>query len=131
MLSQADEAILIGPAALHESYLSVERIMAAAERSGAEAIHPGYGFLSESPELARACESAGIAFIGPSAKTIEMMGDKIQAKMIATAAGVPTVPGLSEPNLSDEQLRRCHRRGRLPGSAQTLRRWWRQGHAPP
>ena len=101
----ADEALLIGPAGLHESYLSVERIMAAAERSGAQAIHPGYGFLSESPELARACEAAGIAFIGPSAKTIEMMGDKIQAKMIATAAGVPTVPGLSEPNLSDEQLR--------------------------
>jgi len=102
---EADEALLIGPAALHESYLSVERIMAAAERSGAEAIHPGYGFLSEAPELAVACEAAGITFIGPSAKTIAIMGDKIQAKMIATAAGVPTVPGLSEPNLSDEQLR--------------------------
>jgi len=103
-VAAADEAIHLGAAALSESYLSVERILAAAERSGAEAIHPGYGFLSEAPSLAQACEAAGITFIGPSAKTIEMLGDKIQAKMIATAAGVPTVPGLAEPNLSDDQL---------------------------
>jgi acetyl-CoA/propionyl-CoA carboxylase biotin carboxyl carrier protein len=100
----ADDAIEIGPGALSESYLSVERIIEAAQRSGAEAVHPGYGFLSEAPELAAACEAAGLVFVGPSATTIELMGDKIRAKRAVAAAGIPTVPGRTEPGLGDDDL---------------------------
>ena len=100
----ADVAVSIGPAAARESYLNVEAIISAAKVSGAEAIHPGYGFLSESPALALACEAAGIIFIGPSPRAIEVMGDKISAKQTVSAAGVPTVPGRSEPGLSDADL---------------------------
>jgi acetyl-CoA/propionyl-CoA carboxylase biotin carboxyl carrier protein len=103
----ADDAIEIGPSTLAESYLSVERIIDAALRSGAEAVHPGYGFLSEAPELAAACEAAGIVFVGPSAATIELMGDKIRAKQAVAAAGIPTVPGRTEPGLSDDDLARA------------------------
>jgi acetyl-CoA/propionyl-CoA carboxylase biotin carboxyl carrier protein len=100
----ADEAVRIGPAAAAESYLNVEAIIDAARRSGAQAIHPGYGFCSENPAFARACGQAGIVFIGPPASAIEAMGDKIRAKQTVAAAGVPVVPGRSEPGLSDEQV---------------------------
>ena len=89
----ADEAAMIGPAPARDSYLSIERIMAAAVRSGAEAIHPGYGFLSENEALARACEAEGIAFIGPPAAAIAAMGSKATAKLLVEATGVPLVPG--------------------------------------
>jgi geranyl-CoA carboxylase alpha subunit len=89
----ADEAIHIGPAPAAESYLNVEALLSAAKRSGADAIHPGYGFLSENAEFARACAAANIVFIGPPASAIEAMGDKARAKAMMMAAGVPTVPG--------------------------------------
>ena len=89
----ADEAIRIGPAAARESYLRADAIMAAVARSGADAVHPGYGFLSEKPELPMLCAAAGCVFVGPSADRIEAMGAKIGSKRIAAEAGVPSVPG--------------------------------------
>ncbi len=90
---EADEAVLIGPAEAANSYLSVDAIMAAAKDTGAEAIHPGYGFLSENQELAAACERANIAFVGPSVQSMRLMGMKDEAKRIMEAAGVPVTPG--------------------------------------
>jgi acetyl-CoA/propionyl-CoA carboxylase biotin carboxyl carrier protein len=106
-VTMADQAVLIGPRSLAQSYLSVERIIGAALLCEASAIHPGYGFLSEAPELAAACEAAGIIFVGPRSETIELMGDKIRAKQTVGAAGIPTVPGRTEPGLSDEDLVRA------------------------
>jgi propionyl-CoA carboxylase alpha chain len=92
-VKMADEAVHIGPAPARESYLSIERIVAACKASGAEAVHPGYGFLSENPAFAAALKKERIAFVGPPAKAIEAMGDKITSKKIAAKAGVSTVPG--------------------------------------
>jgi propionyl-CoA carboxylase alpha chain len=89
----ADEAMLIGPPPAAQSYLAIEKIIAACVQSGAEAVHPGYGFLSERAEFATALKAAGIAFIGPNPSAIEAMGDKIESKKRAAAAGVSTVPG--------------------------------------
>jgi acetyl/propionyl-CoA carboxylase alpha subunit len=94
-VAAADHAERIGPAPPSESYLSAEAIVAAAERSGAEAIHPGYGFLSESGDFARAVEAAGITFVGPPAETLATLGDKLAARRAAADAGVPIVPGLT------------------------------------
>ncbi|AKZ55861.1 Acetyl-/propionyl-coenzyme A carboxylase alpha chain [Streptomyces ambofaciens ATCC 23877] len=101
---EADEAVRIGPAPAAESYLSVERLLEAAARTGAQAVHPGYGFLAENAAFARACEEAGLVFIGPSADAIALMGDKIRAKETVKAAGVPVVPGSSGSGLTDGQL---------------------------
>src|ERR1700682_2490964 len=89
----ADEAAHIGPAPSSESYLNIERILDAARRHGATAIHPGYGFLSENARFAPACHDAGFTFIGPSAKSIAMMGSKTEARRVASAGGAPIVPG--------------------------------------
>ena len=89
----ADEAYLLGPATPAESYLHTERILDVARRCGAQAIHPGYGFLSERAHFARACHAAGVTFIGPAPEAIDQMGSKIAAKRLAEQAGVPTVPG--------------------------------------
>lgn len=101
---EADTAVRIGPAPASESYLSVERLLEAAARTGAQAVHPGYGFLAENAGFARACEEAGLVFIGPPADAISLMGDKIRAKETVQAAGVPVVPGSSGSGLTDEQL---------------------------
>jgi len=100
----ADRAEWIGPTPAARSYLDVERVIEAARRSCAEAIHPGYGFLSESPDLVRACEEAGVAFVGPGAEAMALLGDKVAAKAAAEAAGVPILPGLSGKALSDEEI---------------------------
>jgi acetyl-CoA/propionyl-CoA carboxylase biotin carboxyl carrier protein len=93
---EADEAFLIGPAVPAESYLNIEKIIATAQEAGAEAIHPGYGFLAENADFARACGDAGITWIGPPAEAIEEMGSKTRAREIMEAAGVPIVPGSTE-----------------------------------
>ena len=89
----ADRAVRLGPAAAGASYLDVERVVEAAVRTGAGAVHPGYGFLSERPELARACRDAGVTFVGPPPEALALLGDKIAAKEVAAGAGVPVVPG--------------------------------------
>jgi 3-methylcrotonyl-CoA carboxylase alpha subunit len=92
-VSMANEAIAIGEAPARDSYLRIDRVLDAARRSGAQAIHPGYGFLSENPDFCRACEEAGVTFIGPPVAAIEAMGSKSAAKRIMEAAGVPLLPG--------------------------------------
>jgi acetyl-CoA/propionyl-CoA carboxylase biotin carboxyl carrier protein len=94
---RADEAYLLGPGPATESYLVIEKILDAAKQSGAEAIHPGYGFLAENAPFAKACEEAGIVFIGPPASAIEAMGSKTRAREIMKKAGVPIVPGTTDP----------------------------------
>jgi geranyl-CoA carboxylase alpha subunit len=100
----ADDAALIGPAPVGESYLSIDNILAAAKITAAQAIHPGYGFLSENAEFAQACEKAGLVFIGPTADSINLMGNKAAAKKRMIAANVPCVPGYEEADQSDEVL---------------------------
>ena len=92
-VDMADEAVHIGPAPAAQSYLVIDKIVEAAKETGAEAIHPGYGFLSENTDFAKALEQAGIVFIGPNPKAIEAMGDKIESKKLASKARVSTVPG--------------------------------------
>jgi acetyl-CoA/propionyl-CoA carboxylase biotin carboxyl carrier protein len=94
---RADEAYLLGPGPASESYLVVEKIIDVAQRAGAQAVHPGYGFLAENAAFARACEEAGIVFIGPPASAIDAMGSKTRAREIMAEAGVPIVPGTTEP----------------------------------
>ncbi|MEV1010277.1 biotin carboxylase N-terminal domain-containing protein [Streptomyces sp. NPDC049881] len=98
---EADTAVRIGPARAADSYLSAERLLEAAARSGAQAVHPGYGFLAENAAFARAVEAAGLTFVGPPAGAIEAMGDKIRAKRLAADGGVPVVPGTPDGDLSD------------------------------
>src|SRR5687767_6163126 len=100
----ADHAVRIGPAPAAESYLSIEAILAAARETKADAIHPGYGFLSENAAFARACEAAGIVFIGPPADAIERMGSKIAAREVARRAAVPVVPGYVPADQSDDAI---------------------------
>lgn len=101
----ADEAYLLGPAPARDSYLRADKIIAVAKACGADAIHPGYGFLAEREDFAQACEEAGITFIGPRPSAIAAMGDKAVARATVTKAGVPIVPGTEgEGNLSDEEL---------------------------
>jgi len=100
----ADTATRIGPAPAAQSYLSIEAVIGAAKATGAQAIHPGYGFLAENAAFARACEEAGIVFIGPTAQSIEVMGDKISAKAAVSERDVPTVPGIARPGLTDDEL---------------------------
>ncbi len=101
----ADEAVHLGEAAAKESYLNVEKILEAAKLTGADAIHPGYGFLSENAEFARACAAAGIVFIGPQPEAIHKMGLKSPARQLAAAAGCPVVPGYDGEDQRDETLR--------------------------
>ncbi len=102
----ADRAVLIGPAAAADSYLRIERIIGAAQQTGAEAIHPGYGFLSENPEFAQACADAGLVFVGPPPKAMRDLGLKTEARKLMQAAGVPVVPGTLEPISDTEELQK-------------------------
>src|SRR3954449_8223149 len=102
---RAGEAYLLGPGPAPESYLNVEKIIEVASQAGAEAIHPGYGFLAENAAFARACEEAGIVFIGPPASAIDAMGSKTRARELMQAAGVPIVPGTTEPVASVDDAR--------------------------
>lgn len=103
----ADQAVPIGGSPAIESYLNIPAIIAAARRARADAIHPGYGFLAENPEFAAACESAGIAFIGPRPNVIRAMGSKTEARKLAQEAGVQVVPGFAEKGSTEEDFARC------------------------
>ena len=125
---RADEAYLLGPGPASESYLVVDKIIDAVQRSGAEAVHPGYGFLAENASFASALEEAGITFIGPPASAIEAMGSKTRARELMKKAGVPIVPGTTEPVETHRGRTAGDRRlDRLPGGGQGSRRRWRQG----
>ena len=110
----ADSAVRIGPAAASESYLSIEAILSAARTAGADAVHPGYGFLSENQDLAAACERAGLAFIGPPAAVIAQMGSKIAARQLAARAGAPVVPGETPFDQGDDAIAASARRVGFP-----------------
>ncbi len=103
----ADAAYRIGPAAASASYLDIDAVIEAARRSGAQAVHPGYGFLSENVAFARACAAAGIVFIGPGERALEIMGDKIRSKAHVQEHGVPTVPGFSAAGMTDAEIERA------------------------
>src|SRR4051794_2764206 len=102
---EADEAVLLGPAPARESYLRIEGVLAAAARTGASAIHPGYGFLSESADFARAVEDAGMAFVGPTPRQIESFGSKHTARELAEKAGVPMLVGTGLLDSADDAVR--------------------------
>ena len=110
----ADRAVSVGPASAADSYLSIPRLIDAARKAGADAVHPGYGFLSESAAFAEACEQAGLAFVGPPSHVIAQMGSKIEARRIMERAGVPVVPGEAPPDQSDEALGALVERVGLP-----------------
>ncbi len=103
-VQEADTAVRLGPAPARESYLDIEKVLDAAARTGAQAIHPGYGFLSENAHFAAACERAGVVFLGPPPRAIEVMGDKITAKNAVAAFDVPVVPGVAKSGLTDDEL---------------------------
>jgi 3-methylcrotonyl-CoA carboxylase alpha subunit len=110
----ADRAVAIGPARAADSYLSIPRIIDAARATGADAVHPGYGFLSENAQFAAACTDAGITFVGPSADAIARLGSKIEARRLAATAGVPIVPGETPADQSDAGIRAAVERVGLP-----------------
>lgn len=102
----SDEAYLIGPSPSAESYLVIEKLIAAAKRSNCDAVHPGYGFLSENSRFAQACEDAGLTFIGPSPKSIALMGSKVESRRAAARYGVPMIPGTMDPVVDEQEARR-------------------------
>ena len=117
----ADEAVHIGPAPVHQSYLNTQAILAAAQLTGADAIHPGYGFLSENPDFARACQQATLTFIGPSVEAIELMGSKRLSKLAMLDAGVPCIAGYQGSAQDDATLQQEAETHRLPPDDQGQR----------
>ena len=113
-VAAADHAVAIGPAPAHDSYLSVPKLLEAARSSGADAVHPGYGFLSENAAFASACSGAGLIFVGPPADVIAQMGSKINARRLVSEAGVPVVPGETPDDQSDGGIRKAIERIGLP-----------------
>src|SRR5258708_1132096 len=134
----ADQAMPIGPAPSRESYLRIDRIVDAAKKSGADAIHPGYGFLAENAEFARVCAAEGITFIGPSAESIDAMGSKTESRRRMQAAGVPVAPGLTGAGKAVDGILHFARPARFPlmikasagGGATGLRQDEREEDAP-
>src|SRR6266545_5961669 len=110
----ADAAVLLGPAPPTESYLSVERVVAAARKTGCDALHPGYGFLSEREELARAVEEAGLIYVGPTPENIRLLGDKLSARATLAREGLPVVPGETTPLRDPEALGAAAARSGFP-----------------
>jgi len=92
----ADEAVFIGPSPALESYLNMSKIVEVARQTGAEAIHPGYGFLAENPDFVRLCEEEGLVFIGPNSQAMALVGDKIRARQVVEEVGVPIIPGMKK-----------------------------------
>ena len=125
----ADEDVCIGPARSADSYLSVPAVLSAAEITGADAIHPGYGFLSESAYLAEVCEACHIRFIGPAPNVIRLLGDKARARRAMKKAGVPILPGSDGPIESEEKSAEGRQGSRVPDHHQGGRGWRRPRHA--
>ena len=123
----ADESVCIGPPPARDSYLNIPQIVAACEVSGADAVHPGYGFLSENARFADILDAHKITFIGPTAEHIRIMGDKIEAKRTAKRLGIPVVPGSAGAVTDDDEARADRRGDRLSGHRQGFgrRRWTR------
>jgi acetyl/propionyl-CoA carboxylase alpha subunit len=113
-VAEADEAVPLGGVTPAESYLRVDAVLEAAERTGADAVHPGYGFLAESPELAAACRKRGITFVGPPPEVLAVLGDKVEAKRVMAAAGVPVLPGAEVTGLDGDELAAAAERVGLP-----------------
>src|SRR5881628_2909989 len=111
---EADEAFKIGRGEPSESYLSIPSIVGVARRSGAEAVHPGFGFLAENPDLARSCEESGLVFIGPRSKVLENVANKLESKMLVSDAGVPVIPGSRKEVVGEEDAEAEARRIGFP-----------------
>ena len=128
-VEMADEKVNIGAPPAAQSYLDIEKIVDACQRTGAQAVHPGYGFLSERSAFPRALAAAGITFIGPNAQAIDAMGDKIESKRAAAAAGVSTVPGHMGIIADEAEAMKIARQIGYPVMIKASRRRRRQGHA--
>ena len=128
-VAEADEAVLLGPARARDSYLNIERVIEAARRSGAEAVHPGYGFLSENAGFAQACADAGLVFVGPTADMMIAMGSKSGSKALMEKAGVPLVPGYHGEAQDEATLAGGRRHDRLSGAGQGVGGRRRPRHA--
>ena len=124
----ADEAYFIGPSPARESYLNIDKIIEVAKKSGADAIHPGYGFLSENAGFAKRCKDEGIIFMGPSAEAIATMGDKITARQTMIKAGIPVVPGSKEKVKDLKVALKIIKEIGLPVMIKASARWWWQRH---
>ena len=120
----ADEAVCIGPAKSKDSYLNMQNILSATVLTGAEAIHPGFGFLSENSKFAQMCEECNIKFIGPSSQNIDNMGNKSKAREIMIKAGVPVVPGSDGAIIDEDDALRSAARNRIPCNDKGFSRWW-------
>ena len=128
-VAMADEAVLLGPARARDSYLNIERVIEAARQTGAEAVHPGYGFLSENAEFAQACLDAGLVFVGPTAAMMTAMGSKSGSKALMEKAGVPLVPGYHGEAQDEATLAKAADKIGFPGAGEGVRRRRRARHA--
>ena len=122
----ADEAVCIGPAEAKDSYLNITNILSACVLTGADGIHPGFGFLSENPRFAKMCTECNIKFIGPDYESIELMGNKAKAREIMKEAGVPVVPGYEGIIENEDHALKICKRNRISCNDKSICRWWRK-----